>query len=289
MAMTIDYSISQLTPYLNWVYYYHAWQVSEPAEQQRLHDEAMLLLRQLEGRYRTHALFELFDAYSDGDDIVVLCGEDEERIPCLRQQHGNPCLCLADFVSPLTSLLIPEQSSPTRSLSTLTSHLSPLTSKLGIFATSADIGLETDFDSDPYMKMTAQLLADRLAEATAEVMHLQVRKQYWGYAPDEQLTIAELHTEQFQGIRPAVGYPSLPDASINFIIDRLIGMGQIGIRLTESGAMKPHASVSGLMMAHPAARYFAVGKIGPDQLADYAQRRGLPMQVVRKFLGGNIV
>ena len=287
--MTIDYSISQLTPYLNWVYYYHAWQVSEPAEQQRLHDEAMLLLRQLEGRYRTHAIFELYDAYSDGDDIVVLCGEDEERIPCLRQQHGNPCLCLADFVSPLTSLLIPEQSSPTRSLSTLTSHLSPLTSKLGIFATSADIGLETDFDSDPYMKMTAQLLADRLAEATAEVMHLQVRKQYWGYAPDEQLTIAELHTEQFQGIRPAVGYPSLPDASINFIIDRLIGMGQIGIRLTESGAMKPHASVSGLMMAHPAARYFAVGKVGPDQLADYAQRRGLPVQVVRKFLGGNIV
>ena len=86
-----------------------------------------------------------------------------------------------------------------------------------------------------------------------------------------------------------MGYPSLPDASINFIIDRLIGMGQIGIRLTESGAMKPHASVSGLMMAHPAARYFAVGKIGPDQLADYAQRRGLPVQVVRKFLGGNIV
>jgi len=262
--MTLDYSISQLTPYVNWVYYYHAWQVSEPAEQQRLNDEAMLLLEQLEERYRAHALFELFDAYSDGDDIVVLCGEGEERIPCLRQQHGNPCLCLADFISPLTS-------------------------KLGIFATSADIGLETDFDGDPYMKMTTQLLADRLAEAAAEVMHLQVRKQYWGYAPDEQLSIAELHTEQFQGIRPAVGYPSLPDASINFIIDRLIGMGQIGIRLTESGAMKPHASVSGLMMAHPAARYFAVGKIGPDQLADYAQRRGLPVQVVRKFLGGNIV
>ena len=276
--MTLDYSISQLTPYVNWVYYYHAWQVSEPAEQQRLHDEAMLLLGQLEGRYRAHALFELFDAYSDGDDIVVLCGEGEERIPCLRQQHGNPCLCLADFVSPLTPHHKP-----------LTSHLSPLTSKIAIFATSADIGLETDFDGDPYMKMTAQLLADRLAEAAAEVMHLQVRKQYWGYAPDEQLTIAELHTEQFQGIRPAVGYPSLPDASINFIIDRLIGMGQIGIRLTESGAMKPHASVSGFMMAHPAARYFAVGKVGPDQLADYAQRRGLPVQVVRKFLGGNIV
>ena len=276
--MTLDYSINQLTPYVNWVYYYHAWQVSEPAEQQRLHDEAMLLLGQLEERYRANALFELFDAYSDGDDIVVLCGEDKERIPCLRQQYGNPCLCLADFVSPLASHPKP-----------LTSHLSPLTSKIGIFATSADIGLETDFDGDPYMKMTAQLLADRLAEAAAEVMHLQVRKQYWGYAPDEQLTIAELHTEQFQGIRPAVGYPSLPDASINFIIDRLIGMGQIGIRLTESGAMKPHASVSGFMMAHPAARYFAVGKVGPDQLADYAQRRGLPVQVVRKFLGGNIV
>jgi cobalamin-dependent methionine synthase I len=136
--------------------------------------------------------------------------------------------------------------------------------------------------------MMAQLLADRLAEAAAERMHEQVRKEYWGYAKDEQLTIPEMLIEKFQGIRPAVGYPSLPDTSLNFVLDELIDMKQIGIRLTESGAMKPHASVSGLMMAHPQARYFKIGKIGEDQLQDYARRRGLPIEVCRKFLAANL-
>jgi cobalamin-dependent methionine synthase I len=115
-----------------------------------------------------------------------------------------------------------------------------------------------------------------------------VRKHYWGYAPDENLSIAEMQVEKFQGIRPAVGYPSLPDTSLNFVIDELLDMKQIGIRLTESGAMKPHASVSGLMMAHPQAQYFSLGKIGEDQLHDYARRRGLPVEVVRKFLAANL-
>jgi cobalamin-dependent methionine synthase I len=136
--------------------------------------------------------------------------------------------------------------------------------------------------------MMAQLLADRLAEATAEKMHQEVRKRYWGYAPDEQLTMQQLHAEQFLGIRPAVGYPSLPDTSMNFVIDELTGLQQIGIRLTASGAMKPHASVSGFMIANPQARYFALGKIGKDQLADYARRRGLPLEVMRKFLATNL-
>ena len=141
---------------------------------------------------------------------------------------------------------------------------------------------------DPYQKMMAQLLADRLAEAAAERMHEQVRKEYWGYAKGEQLTIPEMLIEKFQGIRPAVGYPSLPDTSLNFVLDELIDMKQIGIRLTESGAMKPHASVSGLMMAHPQARYFNLGKIGEDQLQDYARRRGLPIEVCRKVLAANL-
>ena len=94
--------------------------------------------------------------------------------------------------------------------------------------------------------------------------------------------------EKFQGIRPAVGYPSLPDTSLNFVIDEILDMKQIGIRLTESGAMKPHASVSGLMISNPKARYFSIGKIGEDQLQDYAHRRGLPIEVVRKFLAANL-
>ena len=138
------------------------------------------------------------------------------------------------------------------------------------------------------MKMRVQLLADRLAEAAAECMHEAVRKTYWGYAPNEQLTMQQLHSEQFQGIRPAVGYPSLPDTSINFVLNELLDFHQIGIRLTESGAMRPHASVSGFMMSHPEARYFAVGTIGNDQLIDYARRRSVPIEVMRKFLISNL-
>ena len=129
---------------------------------------------------------------------------------------------------------------------------------------------------------------DRLAEATAEKMHETIRKEIWGYAPDEALSIHQLHNEEFQGIRPAVGYPSLPDQSVNFLLDKLLDMQQIGIQLTENGMMQPHASVSGLMFAHPASRYFSVGKIDEQQLKDYATRRGLPLDVMRKYLGANI-
>ena len=270
--MKLTYDISALTPYINWPYFFFAWQVKEQAEKDRLREEALRLLDDLEGRYHAYGLFELFEAYSDGDDIVIDRGM---RIPCLRQQQGSaPYLCLADFVSPISKSLTPNNS--------------PLTTRIGLFATTVDIGLETDFDADDYQKMLVQLLADRLAEAAAERMHEQVRKEFWGYAKDEQLTIPEMLIEKFQGIRPAVGYPSLPDASLNFILDDLLDMKQIGIRLTESGAMKPHASVSGLMLAHPQARYFSIGKIGEDQLGDYARRRGLPIEVCRKFLAANL-
>ena len=228
--MILTYDISALIPYINWPYYYFAWQVKEPAEK----------------------------------EIAI----GTKRIPLLRQQQGRaPYLCLADFIRPLSS---------------------GIKDKVGLFATSVDIGMETDFGADTYEKMMAQLLADRLAEAAAERVHEQVRKEYWGYAKDEQLSIEEMLVEKFQGIRPAIGYPSLPDTSLNFVLDELLDLKQIGIRLTESGAMKPHASVSGLMLAHPEARYFNLGKIGEDQLRDYARRRGLPVEVLRKFLAANL-
>ena len=262
--MKITYDISTLTPYINWPYFFFAWQVKEQAEKDRLHEEALRLLGELEGRYHAYGLFELFEANADDDDIIV----NGKRFPLLRQQQGKPpYLCLSDFVLPL-------------------SHGE--SDKIGLFATTVDIGLETDFDGDDYQKMLVQLLADRLAEAAAERMHEQVRKEFWGYARDEQLSIPDMLVEKFQGIRPAVGYPSLPDASLNFILDDLLDMKQIGIRLTESGAMKPHASVSGMMLAHPKARYFSIGKIGEDQLGDYARRRGLPIEVCRKFLAANL-
>lgn len=278
--MRLDYSIGEVAPYINWIYFFHAWGGSGMplSDQQQLRAEAEQHLCHYGERYRTHAVFRLFDARSEGDDIVVfrdngnVCG----RIPCLRQQQqGSAHLCLSDFI-------FPKASSP------LPSPASSLSSRLCIFATTVDMGMETDFDADPYEKMMMQLLADRLAEATTERMHEAVRKQYWGYVPDEQLSISEMQQEQFQGIRPAVGYPSLPDTSLNFILDQLLDMKQIGIRLTGSGAMKPHASVSGLMLAHPAARYFSIGRIGEDQLTDYAHRRGLPIELLRKYLAANL-
>ena len=270
--MKLTYDISALVPYINWPYFYFAWQVKDPSEKARLRGEAEEVLTTLEGAYHAYALFELYEAKADGDDIVVTGGKwktgSGKRIPCLRQQQvGSAHLCLSDFIAPKT--------------------ITPF-STIGVFATSVDIGLETDFDGDAYQKMMVQLLADRLAEAAAERMHEQVRKEFWGYAKEEQLTIPEMLVEKFQGIRPAVGYPSLPDTSLNFVLDDLLDMKQIGIRLTESGAMKPHASVSGLMIAHPQARYFDLGKIGEDQLRDYAHRRGLPIEVCRRFLAANL-
>ena len=285
--MLLHYNICDVQPYINWDYFFYAWGVhNKPeAEKQSLRREAEDMLVLHRDDYRTHAVFQLFGAYSEGEDIVVpvadVDGQRQEstRLPFLRQQQpGSDYLCMADFIRPFGT------HAPSASRSSVPST----DSTIGIFATSVDHGMETDFDSDPYAKMMMQLLADRLAEATAERMHEEVRKTYWGYAPDEQLTMAELHVEKFQGIRPAVGYPSLPDTSLNFVIDKLIDIKQIGVRLTESGAMKPHASVSGFMFAHPQARYFALGKIGQDQLCDYARRRGLPVEVVRKFLFSNL-
>jgi len=260
--MKLTYHISDVAPYINWAYFYFAWQLKDEAEQQHIRNEAERFLTRVQDRYHTHALFLLETVHADGDDIVL---EDSGfSLPMLRQQTaGSDFLCLTDFISPCTS-------------------------KMGLFATSVDAGLETDFDADPYQKMMAQLLADRLAEATAERLHEEVRKRYWGYASDEQLSIREMQQEHFQGIRPAVGYPSLPDASVNFLLDRLLDMRQIGITLTEHGAMRPHASVSGLMLSHPQARYFTVGKIGDDQLHDYARRRQMPVDELRKFLIANL-
>ena len=265
--MKITYSISEVVPYINWVYFYYAWGVSSRSDEEKLNlrREAEAALERVGDRYQCYALLRIFDAYSKGDDIIIRTSDNRQVVlPFLRQQQpGSDFLCLSDFIAPADD-------------------------KIGLFATTVSHGFETDFDADPYDKMMMQLLADRLAEATAERLHEETRKRYWGYAPDENLSISDLHVERFQGIRPAVGYPSLPDTSFNFLIDAVLDMRQIGIRLTESGAMKPHASVSGLMMAHPASHYFPIGKIGEDQLQDYARRRGLPVEVCRKFLAASL-
>lgn len=282
--MKITYEVSDIRPYINWPYFDYAWSMSgkQGEEKDRLRRDAEAMLDSWEGRYHTHALFRLLNANSDGDDLLVddvprsafpiphsafRVPHSAIRIPLLRQQHpsapGKPCLCLADFVRPLSS---------------------GIKDCVGVFCTTVDAAVAHDYEHDVYQRMLSQTLADRLAEGTAERMHLEVRRHYWGYAPDEQLSMADIHAERYQGIRPAIGYPSLPDTSVNFILNDLLDMKQVGIRLTESGMMQPHASVSGFMFAHPKAHYFDLGKIGEDQLRDYAHRRGIPVEMMRRFL-----
>lgn len=265
------YNISELTPYINWLYFYHAWGLSgKPREnKEKMKQEALQMLASWEEKYHTHAIFRLFEVCSEGDDLIFFLSEKKLRFPMLRQQHpsapGEPNLCLADFIRPLSQ---------------------GIRDQVGVFCTSVDGTIIDEYSHDDYLNMMAQTLSDRLAEATAEKLHEEVRKDraYWGYAPDENLTIEQQHREEYQGIRPAIGYPSLPDTSANFLIDQLIDMKQAGIRLTETGMMTPHASVSGFMFAHPKSHYFELGKIGDDQLRDYARRRGIPVELMRRFL-----
>ena len=274
--MNKTYSISELTPYINWLYFYHAWGLSgKPREdKEKMKQEALQMLASWEEKYHTHAIFRLFEVCSEGDDLIFFLSEKKLRFPMLRQQHpsapGEPNLCLADFIRPLSQ---------------------GIRDQVGVFCTSVDGTIIDEYSHDDYLNMMAQTLSDRLAEATAEKLHEEVRRDraYWGYAPDENLTIEQQHREEYQGIRPAIGYPSLPDTSANFIIDQLLDMKQAGIRLTETGMMTPHASVSGLMFSHPKARYFELGKIGDDQLRDYARRRGVPVELMRRFLQSSLI
>ncbi len=269
--MNKTYSISELTPFINWLYFYHAWGLSgKPREdKEKMKQEALQMLASWEEKYHTHAIFRLFEVCSEGDDLIFFLSDKKLRFPMLRQQHpsapGEPNLCLADFIRPLSQ---------------------GIRDQVGVFCTSVDGTIIDEYSHDDYLNMMAQTLSDRLAEATAEKLHEEVRRDraYWGYAPDENLTIEQQHREEYQGIRPAIGYPSLPDTSANFLIDQLIDMKQAGIRLTETGMMTPHASVSGFMFAHPKSRYFELGKIGDDQLRDYARRRGVPVELMRRFL-----
>lgn len=292
----VTYDIHDLTEYINWIYFFHAWgfqprfaaiadihgcdscragwlasfpeeERAKAAEAMQLHKEANRMLNAVDGRFKVYAVCRLMDANADGDNLIL----NGTRFPLLRQQTHikpeDPFLCLSDFVRPLSS---------------------GITDTVGGFATTIDERMEDEFKEDDYKHLLIKTLGERLAEAAAEKIHETVRKEVWGYAKDEHLTMKQLLNEDYQGIRPAVGYPSLPDISVSYLLDELIDMKRIGIRLTESGMMQPHASVCGLMFAHPASRYFAVGKIDEEQLADYARRRNRPVEEIRKYLTANL-
>lgn len=294
--MILNYKIHELVEYIDWLYFFHAWRLGaqfgqiadihgcdacraqwlssfpeedrpKASEAMQLFKEANRLLNELDQDFEVKVMFELFDSNSDGDNLII----GNKVIPLLRQQtrkkEDEPYLCLSDFVRPLSS---------------------GRKDTVGVFASSVDPDMEKMYENDPYKHILAQTLTDRLAEAAVEKMHEYVRKEAWGYAKEENLTIKEMLKVKYQGIRPAVGYPSIPDQSINFLLNELIDMGKIGIQLTENGAMYPHASVSGIMISHPASRYFAIGKIGEDQLNDYTRRRGFEISEMKKFLAANL-
>ena len=301
MSTILSYKINTVTPYINWIYFFHAWGFQPrfaaianihgcdacraswlttfPEEERNKASEAMQLFKEanrmldlLDRDYEVKTIFKLCKANSDGDNLIIEKEKDRFiTFPLLRQQtpkrDGSPFLCLSDFIRPISSG-IPDT--------------------IGAFASSIDADMEGLYEQDPYKHLLVQTLSDRLAEAATEKMHEYVRKEAWGYAKDENLGIADLLVEKYQGIRPAVGYPSLPDQSVNFLLDELLDMKQIGILLTENGAMYPHASVCGLMFSHPASEYFSVGKIGEDQLEDYARRRGKSIEEMCKFLAANL-
>lgn len=293
---TITYEIHDLTDYVNWIYFFFAWgfqprfatiadihgcdacragwlasfpeeERGKAAEAMQLHKEAMRMLNYLDGKYKVYGIYRLMNANSDGDNLIL----EVTRFPLLRQQTRvrpeDPFLCLSDFVRPLSS---------------------GITDTVGGFATTVDAAMEELFTDDDYKHMLVKILSERLAEAAAEKMHQTLRTKIWGYAPDEKLSMKELLREEYQGIRPAVGYPSLPDISVSHLLNELIEMDRIGIRLTENGMMQPLASVCGLMFAHPASRYFSVGKISEEQVNDYALRRGKTPEEVKKYLISNL-
>jgi 5-methyltetrahydrofolate--homocysteine methyltransferase len=288
-----NFSMERISRYINWIFFFTTWELrgkfpdifEHPlygTEARKLYDDAQEMLQQIihEKWLTANAVYGIFPARSLGDDILVYEGEDLKKIRTrftnLRNQtlkeEGQPNLCLSDFVAPVSS---------------------GVSDYLGAFAVTAGIGIEEkirefEADHDDYSAIMLKALADRLAEAFTELLHEEIRKNSWGYAPGENLDMEDLFREKYTGIRPAHGYPACPDHSEKKVLFDLLEAEKQGIFLTENYSMMPAASVSGLIFAHPQARYFFVGKIGRDQVADYAERKKLTTAEVERLLASNL-
>ncbi|PKO95843.1 MAG: methionine synthase [Bacteroidetes bacterium HGW-Bacteroidetes-7] len=280
--------LKELIPYIDWTFFFYAWKLTgkypdifndpvKGAEAKELYEQAQKYIEIIcqTNLISAHALIGLFPAHSQGDDAIVDVKSTPYRLCFLRNQEqkpaGTPNLCLADF-------LLPEASNISNK--TDSSHL-------GLFVVTSKIDNQkfATYQNDDYATIMIRILSDRLAEATAEWLHERVRKEYWAYAPDENLNAQELFRNKFQGIRPAPGYPACPDHSEKKILfDILQAEQRIGVHLTENYTMDPPASVCGYIFDHPASTYFNVGPIAPDQLRDYAQRKNITLQEAEKHL-----
>ena len=289
-----DYPLDELIPYIDWTFFFHAWKLAgkypailedpvKGSEARKLMADAKKLLAEISGKKMLLAkgVAGLYPCNAAGDDVLVY--SDESRTTVLQTLHflrnqqlkeeQQPNLCLADFVAPKET---------------------GIADYLGAFAVTAGLGVEEwvsqyEQELDDYHAILIKILADRLAEAFAERLHQLVRKEYWGYDPPEALDIRGLLREEYRGIRPAPGYPACPDHSEKQTLFSLLGVEKhIGISLTENFMMYPAASVSGYYFAHPEARYFNLGKIGRDQVAEYAKRKNVSFEHAEKLLGQNL-
>jgi len=288
------FPLGELVPYIDWTPFFHTWELrgSYPkifndeyvgTEAKKLFDDAQALLKNIveQKKLQANAVIGFWPANSVGDDIELYTDDNRTQvlttIHTLRQQtekmKGEPYYALSDFIAPKESG-IPDY--------------------WGGFAVTAGIGCDemvAEFlkDHDDYNSIMTKALADRLAEAFAEKMHELVRKEYWGYAKDEHLDNNELIKESYRGIRPAPGYPACPEHTEKITLFNLLQAEENAkMELTDSLAMTPAASVSGFYFAHPQSRYFGLGKIGKDQVEDYARRKGMSFEEAERWLGSNL-
>ena len=292
-AAARSYDLGELTARIDWTPFFRTWELkgSYPeilsdsevgAQAASLHEDALALLRRIrrEGLLRAQAVIGLYPAASDGDDLVLFADDSRREpaavFPCLRQQFrkgaGRPNLSLADFVAPAGS---------------------GARDYAGAFVVTAghgaaELAAAFEAEGDDYQAILSKALADRLAEAFAERMHERVRKEFWGYAAGESLANRQLIAEEYSGMRPAPGYPACPDHAQKRAIFKLLEAERIGVSLTESCAMTPAASVAGLYVGHPGSFYFGVGRIGGDQLEEYASRCGVAVEEAARRLGPSL-
>jgi 5-methyltetrahydrofolate--homocysteine methyltransferase len=289
-----DYPLEELVSAIDWTPFFQTWELpghypailTDPATAKAagplFADANNLLARIVKGRLLTaKAVVGFWPANAIGDDIELYANEARRErravIHSIRQQMakaaGRRNYALADFVAPRESDIV---------------------DYVGAFAVTTGHGLdelvkEFERGHDDYSAILAKALADRLAEAFAERLHQRVRRELWGYAPDESLANQQLIKEEYQGIRPAPGYPACPDhTEKGTLFELLDAEARIGVRLTESFAMTPTAAVSGWYFWHPEARYFGVGKIGRDQVEDYARRKGMSLDEAERWLSPNL-
>jgi 5-methyltetrahydrofolate--homocysteine methyltransferase len=288
------YPLADLVPYIDWTPFFHTWELrgSYPkifddkfvgVEAKKLFDDAQVLLNKIvkENLLQANGVIGFWPANAVGDDIELYTDESRtqllSRIHTLRQQSekpkGEPYYALSDFIAPKES---------------------GVADYFGGFAVTTGIGCdelvaEFEKDHDDYNSIMAKALADRLAEAFAEKMHELVRKEYWGYAQEEHLTVEELVKEEYDGIRPAPGYPACPEHTEKTTLFNLLkAEDNAHMHLTESLAMMPAASVSGFYFAHKQSRYFGLNKISKDQIEDYAKRKNMSVEMVERWLGPNL-